>query len=180
MKKNTFSEIVKPILVLSCICLVVTAMLAYVNLVTAPIIKAADEKAAAEARSEVLSEADGFEPIENVSFPDEIAEAYKATNGAGYTFTVSEKGYGGEVRIMFGIKSDGSIEQCKTLNHSETSGIGSRVVDNDSGYRDKFFGKTADNYDEVDALSGATISSKAYKKAVTAAFAAYNTAKEAE
>lgn len=180
MKKNTFSEIIKPVLVLACICLVVTALLAYVNSVTAPIIKAADEKAAAEARSEVLSEADGFDEITNVNFSDEIAEAYKATNGAGYTFTVSEKGYGGEVRIMFGITKDGSIEKCKTLNHSETSGIGSRVVDNDSGYRDKFFGKTVDNYDEVDAISGATISSKAYKKAIAAAFAAYETAKEAE
>ncbi len=179
MKKNTFNEIIKPILVLGCICLAVTALLAYVNLVTAPIIKAADEKAAAEARAEVLSEAEGFELID-VKLPDEVTEAYKAENGAGYVFKLSVKGYGGDIVMMCGIRSDGSIEKCKTLSHNETSGIGSRVVSNDSGYSDKYVGKTAEDYEEVDGVSGATISSKAYKKAISAAFDAYNTVKEAE
>ena len=178
MKKNTFSEVVKPILVLGSICLVVTALLAYVNLITAPIIKAADDKAAAEARAEVLSEADGFETID-AKLPDEVKEAFKAKNGTGYVFKLSVKGYGGDIVLMCGIKSDGSIEKCKTLSHSETSGIGSRVVDNDGGYRDNYVGKTADNFSEVDAISGATISSTAYKKAISAAFDAYKIVKEA-
>ena len=81
---------------------------------------------------------------------------------------------------MCGIKSDGSIESTKTLNHSETSGIGSKVVDNGSDYRKQYEGKTADKLDEVDAVTGATISSKAYKKAITAAFDAFATIKEAK
>ncbi len=180
MKNNTFKEIIKPIIVLTCICLVVTALLAYINLITAPVIKAADEKAAAEARAEVLSEADSFTQMDTKGLPDEIIEVYKADNGSGYVFMMTSKGYGGDILLICGIKSDGSIEKTKTLSHSETSGIGSRVVENDSDYRKQYVGKTAENVDEVDAVSGATISSKAYKAAVDAAFKAFEKVKEAQ
>ena len=179
MKNNTYKEIFKPIIVLTSICLVVTAMLAYVNLVTSPIIKAADEKAAEQARAEVLSEADSFTLMNVKNLPEEITEVYKADNGSGYVFMMTTKGYGGDIRLICGIKADGSIEKTKTLTHSETSGIGTRVVDNESEYRNRYIGKTADNVDDVDAVSGATISSKAYKKAIDAAFEAFKTVKEA-
>lgn len=172
-------EIIKPIAVLAAICMVVTALLAFTNSVTAPIIKAADEKAAAEARAEVLNEADEFEPIE-ADLPEGVTEAFCAKNGVGYVFMLTTKGYGGDINLICGIKSDGTIESTQTLNHSETSGIGSRVVDNDSAYRQNYVGKSKDNYDSVDAVSGATISSKAYKKAIAAAFEAYDTVKEAK
>ena len=54
-------DIIKPIIVLASICLVVTTILACVNSITAPIIKAAEEKNAALSRSEVLNEAKSFE-----------------------------------------------------------------------------------------------------------------------
>lgn len=180
MKNNTFREIIKPIIVLTCICLVVTAALAYINLITSPVIKAAEEKAAEQARAEVLSEADSFTQLEAKNLPQEITEAYKADNGAGYVFMMTTKGYGGNIKLICGIKADGSIEKTKTLSHSETSGIGSRVVDNESEYKKQYVGKTADNVDEVDAVSGATISSTAYKKAVDAAFKAFETVKGAQ
>ena len=172
-------DIVKPIAVLAAICLVVTALLATVNAVTSPIIRDANEKAAAKARQEVLAEADEFEEIKGVDLPEGVTEAYKAKNGAGYVFKLETKGYGGVITMMCGVKADGSIESVQTLSHSETSGIGSKVVDKKSSYRDNFFGKTADNYEEVDGITGATISSKAYKKAIKAAFEAYQTVKEA-
>lgn len=173
-------DIIKPVAVLAGICLVVTALLAYVNLVTSPIIQAAEEKAAAEARAEVLSEAEDFEKLENAELPEGVTEAYKGSGDSGYVFMLSQKGYGGEIKLICGIRSDGSIEAVKTLSHSETSGIGSRVVNNNSGYREKFSGKTADNYSEVDSVSGATISSKAYKKAVASAFEAFELVKGAD
>ena len=71
-----------------------------------------------------------------------------------------------------------NLEKVKTLSHNETSGIGSKVADNKSAYNQKYSGKTADNYDSVDTVSGATISSKAYKKAVGLAFDAFQKAKE--
>ena len=172
-------DIVKPIAVLASICLVVTALLAFINSVTAPSIKAADEAAAAKARQEVLAEADEFELLD-MELPEGVTEAYKAENGSGYVFMLTTKGYGGAINLICGIKSDGSIESVQTLNHSETSGIGSRVVDNNSPYRQQYVGKTADDYDTVDAVTGATISSKAYKKAIDAAFEAYDMVKEAD
>ena len=92
-------DIVKPIAVLAGICLVVTALLAYINMVTSPIITKAEEEAAAKARAEVLTEADDFEKLD-AKLPEGVTEAYKAKNGAGYVFMLSTKGYGGEFIYM--------------------------------------------------------------------------------
>ena len=167
-------DIVKPIAVLAAICLVVTALLAYINSVTSPIIAEAEAKAEIKAQQEVLTQADGFEEIKDVKLPEGVTKAVKATNGVGYVFSLTTKGYGGDINLICGIKADGSIESVQTLKHSETSGIGSKVVDNGSSYRKQYEGKTADNYDTVDAVTGATISSKAYKKAIDTAFEAYS------
>ena len=173
------SDIIKPIAVLVCICLVVTGTLAYVNSVTQPIITKAEEDEAAAARKEVLPKADNFTPIEK-KLPEGVLDAYKADNGSGFVFTVSERGYGGDIKLICGLNPDGSVCAVKTLSHAETSGIGSRVADNQSGYGKNYTGKTSKDYEEVDALSGATISSKAYKKAVGDAFKAFDAVKEAQ
>lgn len=176
-KSGTANETVKPIAVLTVICLVVTALLAYVNLVTAPIISESEKQAAAQARMEVLSEADSFD-IVDAELPEGVTEAYKASNGAGCVFMLTTKGYGGDMKLICGIKSDGTIEQCKTLSHSETSGLGSKTAEDP--YRTQYNGKTADTYTEIDAITGATISSNAYQKAIKSAFEAYEIVKEAK
>ena len=177
MKKNV-KEIITPIAVLACICLAVTALLAYINLVTSPIITEAEEKAAAEARAEVLSDADSFTLLDVHNLPEEVTEVYKADNNTGYVFMLTVKGYGGDMKLIFGIKSDGTIEKSKTLSHSETIGLGSKTAD--EPYRSQYVGKTADTVNSVDAISGATISSNAYKKAIRGAFDAYDMVKEAK
>ncbi len=171
-------DIIKPVAVLVCICFVVTALLAYINSVTAPIIKAADEKAAAQARMEVLSDADDFELMNVKKLPECVTEIYKAKNGAGYVFMLTVKGYGGDMKLICGINSDGEIEQTKTLSHSETSGLGSKTAED--SYRKQYSGKSEKTVDEVDAVSGATISSNAYIKAVKDAFKAYDMVKGAK
>ena len=171
------NEIIKPIAVLVCICLVVTALLAYINLVTAPVIKASEGEAAAQARAEVLSEADSFKPVKIKNPPECVTEVYKAENGSGYVFMLKVKGYGGDMKLICGIKSDGTIEQSKTLSHSETSGLGSKTAE--EPYRSKYSGKSEKTFTEVDAVSGATISSNAYQKAIADAFKAFDMVKEA-
>lgn len=173
-------DILKPIIVLAAICLIVTTLLAVVNSVTSPIIKAAEEAAAAQARSEVLKEAKSFELMKDVKLPEGVSEAYKGNDGTGFVFMLTQKGYGGDIKLICGMRPDGSIESVKTLSHSETSGIGSKVVDNATGYNKNYSGKTAENYESVDAVTGATISSKAYKAAVKSAFEAYETVKGAK
>ena len=91
---------------------------------------------------------------------------------------LTTKGYGGDMKLICGIKSDGTIEQCKTLSHSETSGLGSKTAEDP--YRNEYCGKNSDTLSEVDAISGATISSTAYKNAIEDAFKAFDMVKEAE
>ena len=159
-------EMLKPVIVLAAICLIVTAMLAFVNELTQPVIIKAEEQAAAAARSEVLPDAEKFEKIELPDMPDGVNEIYKGNDDTGYVVQVHTKGYGGDIKIICGVGMDGRIKGVKTLSHSETSGVGTKAVDNNSGYRDKFVGKNKDGCKSVDTITGATISSTAYKKAV--------------
>lgn len=175
--KKSFNEIIKPVLVLVCICLVVTALLAYINSVTSPIIAKAEQEKTEQAMSEVLADADGFEKLEFENLPERVTEVYSATNGSGYVFMLTTKGYGGDMKLICGMKSDGTIEQCKTLSHAETSGLGSKTAEDP--YRNQYSGKNADTLSEVDAITGATISSTAYKNAIEDAFKAYDMVKEA-
>ena len=81
MKKNsTWNDLLKPVVVLTVICIVVSAALAAVNGITAPIIAAAAAEAANAARYELLPESDGFEAIEVEV--EGVTEMYKATNDA--------------------------------------------------------------------------------------------------
>ena len=175
--KKSFNEIIKPVLVLVCICLVVTALLAYINSVTSPIIAKAEQEKTEQAMSEVLADSDDFEKLEIENLPDRVTEVYTATNGSGYVFMLTTKGYGGDMKLICGMKADGTIEQCKTLSHAETSGLGSKTAEDP--YRNQYCGKNADTLSEVDAITGATISSTAYKNAIEDAFKAYDMVKEA-
>ena len=175
--KKSFNEIIKPVLVLVCICLVVTALLAYINSVTSPIIAKAEEEKTRQAMTEVLSEADSFEKLEIENLPERVTEAYSATNGAGYVFMLTTKGYGGDMKLICGMDADGVIEQCKTLSHAETSGLGSKTAEDP--YRNQYCKKSAETLGEVDAITGATISSNAYKNAIEDAFKAYDIVTEA-
>lgn len=175
--KKSFNEIIKPVLVLVCICLVVTALLAYINSVTSPIITKAEQEKTEQAMSEVLADADGFEKLEIENLPERVTEVYSAQNGSGYVFMLTTKGYGGDMKLICGMKADGTIEQCKTLSHAETSGLGSKTAEDP--YRNQYCGKNADTLSEVDAITGATISSTAYKNAIEDAFKAFDMVKEA-
>lgn len=176
--KNTYKDIIKPILVLTGICLIITALLAYVNTVTAPIISQAEQKEAQQAMSEVLAEADVFEQVDFDKAADCVREIYRAKNGAGYVFILVTKGYGGDMKLICSVKPDGTIEGCKTLSHSETSGLGSKTAEDP--YKSQYTGKNAQTLSEVDAISGATISSNAYMNAVKEAVSTFEIIKEAQ
>ncbi|MGN0488012.1 MAG: FMN-binding protein [Ruminococcus sp.] len=174
--KNTFRDIIKPVVVLTCICLIVTALLAYVNKVTSPIIEDSEQKEAQAAMAEVLSEADGFKQIEFDKSAERVSEIYHAKNDTGYVFILITKGYGGDMKLICGIKSDGTIEATKTLSHSETSGLGSKTAEDP--YKSQYVGKNADTLNDVDAISGATISSVAYINAIEDAVNTFELIKE--
>ncbi len=155
-------------------CLIISAALAVTNNVTAPVFAKAAADRAEAARSEIIPEAESFELIEAEGLPATVKEVYRTTNGVGYVFMLTATGYGGDINILCGIAPDGTILATKTLQQSETKGMGSKITE--APFAGQFPGKDA-SLDGVDAISGATISSKAYLGAIRDAFAAFDIVK---
>ncbi|MBT8259441.1 MAG: RnfABCDGE type electron transport complex subunit G [Bacteroidia bacterium] len=88
----------------------------------------------------------------------------------------SEKGYNGLIKIMVGFKPDGSIINIRVLEQKETPGLGTKIKNEKfiSQYRDKnpatFNLKVKKDKGEVDAITGATITTRAYSEAVQLAY----------
>ena len=173
---SNWNKIFKPIVVLCVICIVVTGALAATNSVTAPIIEAATLAAQEAARTELLPDAQGFEKVEGVDVAN-VSDVYRTTNDVGVVITSSAKGYGGDVVVMTAITPDGNIKQIKVTEQYETKGIGSNVVSTPS-YWERYEGVSAGQAlvlnQDIDAYSGATISSRAVLTAVNSAIEAYN------
>ena len=105
---------------------------------------------------------------------DEVCTA----GDAGYVITTTDKdGFGGNIQITVGIKKDGTINGVSILSISETAGLGMEA-DTDE-FKSQFIGKQVNKFEytktgstkdsEIDALSGATITTSAVTNAVNAA-----------
>ena len=173
---SNWNKVFKPIVVLCAICVVVTAALAATNQATAPVIAAATAEAQRQARMELLPDADNFTEVTGIQV-ENVSAVYTADNGAGVVITSTAKGYGGTMTVMTAFTPDGTIRQLKVTENKETKGIGSNVASSAS-YWEKYAGLSAEKAlvlkTDVDAYSGATISSKALNAAVNSAIEAYN------
>ena len=95
----------------------------------------------------------------------------------GYVFTVEGKGFDGTISVMCAIGTDGKILRVNTLDvSSETKTLGGKTAKPE--YTDQYAGQD-ETLDGVNAISGATITSTAYRGCVETAFAAFETIKEA-
>lgn len=169
-------NMIKSIVVLALICLVVAGALGATNFITKDVIKEGTEKRTQEALKALINDAESFTVLESTEgLPKEVSAVYLADGGEkGYVFEISTKGYSSGLVIMCAISPDGNIIKTSTLSHSETPTIGgAKVVDN-SSYTDKYIGKDASSVDNgTDAVSGATVSSNAYKNAIKTALGAF-------
>ena len=177
--KNT-KEIRKSIVVLVVICLLTSAALAVVNHFTAPVSKANAEARAEQARLDAVPDAASFELVE-ADLPD-VVSAYIALDASGspmsYLFTVEGKGFGGTIQVMCVIGTDGLIRACRTMDvSSETTTLGGQTAN--ESYTGQYTGQDA-SLSGVNAISGATITSTAYRGCVETAFEAYELVKEAQ
>ena len=174
MTESMKQDFVMPIGVLTLICLVCAALLAFLNGVTSPIIQATETRIAEEARNEVLPDAGGFTEVD-VDLPADsvVTAVYAANNGSGYVFMITGNGYGGKgtMKLITSVDADGKIIATKTLSHSETAGMGSKTAD--EPWRSQFTGVSADTLSGVDTISGATISSTNYLNSMRAVFEAF-------
>ncbi len=109
---------------------------------------------------------------------DEVMEAQKEGQVAGYVMTVTDhQGYGGDIQIAVGIQKDGTVNGISILSISETAGLGMKAKEPD--FYGQFAGKKVDSFshtktgasaeNEIDALTGATITTDAVTNAVNGA-----------
>ncbi len=174
MTKEQFNEYGKPIAVLGAICVVTSLLLGITNALTAPVIAENERRIAQAAYHEVLPTAQTFETITGYTTAD-VLEIVKDPAGSGYVVKAQGQGYGGKVPAVVAFDANGQIAAVKFLENGETKGFGSRLYE-ETDWANQFQGKEAKKMtiSDIDALSGATISSKAAVQAVNAAVEGYN------
>lgn len=172
-------ELVLPPLVLLLICAVVSAALAGTNLLTKDKIQSTANKTQRAAMAELV-DADSFKE-QVLSYDGADVTYYQAVSGKntlGYIFITSSQGYGGEVKVMTAVGTGGSVISMKVLAvDSETPGLGTNALNADWwGQFSGMSGSLAVKKDggNVDALTGATITSRAVVKAVNTALAYFD------
>jgi len=193
-------RIIKDALVLFIITLISGLSLGYVNKITVQPIKQQEDLAIQEAYKAVFSDAVSFDEdtiinavagnlvLEaagiNTSALEEVRIA-KDQNGevVGYVMNViNNEGYGGDVKIAVGIRVDGTVNGYSVLSLNETAGLGMKAQD--AAFKDQFSNKQVEEFvvtkngakeeNEIDAISGATITSNAVTNAVNASIVYFN------
>ena len=173
---KSLKTIIITTLILTLICAVATAGLAFTNDLTAGRI----EKLAAEAEQKAMGriiEADGFtQKTVELNGTQTYYVAEKNGETVGYVFTGSANGYGGAVKVMTGIGLDGKIIAIEVLDAAnETPGLGQNVTK--KTFWEQFKGQQGELAvkQEIAPVTGATISSKAVTSVVNDALKMYNT-----
>ena len=170
---NTFKMYIAPVIVLVCICLVVTAALAATYGVTQPIIDKNTKASADAARQELLPDADSFTAVDSSELVvlEEgkvfATECYVADNGSGMVVTVQSSSFGGLLTEMIGIDKDGAITGVQVTAHDDTPGLGTKAQTTE------LQSTSAKDDSSVNYITGATISSNAVHYGVYCALEQY-------
>lgn len=194
MNKRLITDCIK----LCVITLIAGLLLGLVYNVTKKPIAAQQEKTKQEAYKAVFKDAAKFEAIEldekdvakvlkaNDLGQNTITEAAKAVDASGkelgYVFSVTNpEGYGGDISLSVGVKNDGTVNGYETLTINETAGLGMKAKEDE--FKSNFKSKKADKFEvvkdgsgknddaKVDAISGATITSRAVTSGVNSCVA---------
>lgn len=164
--KKPGNEIVTLSFRLMIIIATVVLMLSVVNALTKDQIAANEKKANDEARSALFPEATSFKPVasdiseELAKYVSDIYEASNGTGKLGYCVNVSNNGFGGKINMIVGISSEGLITGVKVISHSETAGVGERIISNGS-ILSQFVNISSNSLSSVSAITGASVTSKA-------------------
>jgi electron transport complex protein RnfG len=175
---------------LTAICLVVAALLGAVNAVTTDKIATINRENTETALKNVAA-ADEFPAVELTdamaaaasSQGAKVTEAYEVKSGgehAGYAFKMVASGSQGNIEMIVGVDADNAVTGVSIVSNKETAGIGSKVMTNQPNAKgtpvlDQFKGMSGAGSlvvgKTVDAISGATVSSKGVTKGVNGALA---------
>ncbi|OGX46099.1 MAG: hypothetical protein A3G38_01035 [Omnitrophica WOR_2 bacterium RIFCSPLOWO2_12_FULL_51_8] len=151
-------------LILAIICAAASASLAGMNSLTRDRIAAQAKAEEEEGLKAVFPEAADFKPVKS---KEKVVyyQAYGRDGGfLGAAFKARGKGYSSVIEVIAGMKKDGTITAIKILNQNETPGLGNRVAEPE--FRERFSNKRIVDLNGIQAITGATISSKAVINAV--------------
>lgn len=173
------STLINMVAVLFTITLIASAGVGAVNMITVEPIAAAKAAATEAALGEVLPAFEATETTE-LTIDDMPIKVYTAKQGeevVGYAVeTMTKSGFSGVVKLMVGFLNDGTINNVNVLQQAETPGLGTKMCDEGNPLLAGVQGKEATGTfkvtkdgGEVDALTAATISSRAYLDAVNRA-----------
>lgn len=173
-KESTFGYVMRISLTLLIIATVVAAALAVVNNVTKPIIDNVNNEKTQQAIMQVLP--GGYE--EEISdYADASGLVTKVYTGAsGYAVEVTPSGFDGPITMMVGISHEGKVLGISIISHTESAGLGAVAAASNSagqGFREQFKGMSdvVSVDDGIDAITNATITSRAICDGVNAALA---------
>lgn len=183
--KIEIKEVLKPTITLFVICLVITLLLAATNLMTRNKIAEMNQQSEAAFRQLVLPGAASFENSKDKTY----AVGKKGSDISGYVFTAKAKSYGGDMNVMTGIDKNGKVTGVVILSISDTPGLGLNAQKD--SFRDQYKQAVPENGFEViksgpaksgqiEAMTGATITSKAVTKCVNQAIESYQKVKGGE
>ena len=176
MKSTLFNMV----MVLFVITLLASAGVGAVHMITEEPIAEARVKATREALKQVLPEFDETEDtaltVENL--PVTVHTASEGGRVVGYAVeSMTKNGFSGVIRLMVGFAPDGQILNIRVLEQAETPGLGTKMVGAGNPLEKSFVGRNPAQMKkdggDVDALTAATISSRAYVDAVSRAYKAY-------
>ena len=199
--KNT---IIKDAMILTLITLVAGGVLGLVYEITKEPIAKQQEMAKQEAYKSVFEDADSFEVCveegdgelaaylaENGFEAQTINEVMEAKDASGETLgyainlTTSE-GYGGDITFSMGVREDGTLNGISIMTISETAGLGMNATKDE--FKNQFQDKQAESFEvtktgaaadnQINAISGATITSNAVTKGVNSGLCAFEYVKE--
>lgn len=184
-------EMMKNTGIMLAITLIAGLLLGIVYQVTKEPIAVQEAKAKQEACQEVFADAASFDAVEAVAVEESawngagygqesVDEVMMAKDSAGstlgYVVTVTTKeGYGGDIRFTVGVRMDGTVNGISILSISETAGLGMRA---EEVLKPQFAGKNVEKFEytksgaasenQIDAISGATITTNAVTNGVNA------------
>lgn len=183
--ESTFKNMV---ISLGGISIVAAVLLSWLNGVTQEPIKEAEFKSQTAAMEKVMPAHDN-NPFDE-KFTTEVdgteITIYPATSGgklAGAAVESAADGFGGKILVVYGFEADGTVRDYSVLQHTETPGLGSKMQEwfRDTQGQRSIIGHNPGNENmtvskdggSVDAITAATISSRAFLKTLDTAFKAY-------
>ncbi len=176
-------KIIKNTVILTLITLIAGLSLAYVYSITMAPIEQSAKNAQNSAYQVVFAAAAKFTPLTVSEYSDEnnakVYEVNEALDSSGkkigFVLTTAAKGYGGDIKIAMGIQTDGAITEIAILDDSkETAGLGTKIEEK---WFISQFSKRKDTtvvLSDIDAVSGATFSTKGVLHAVNAGLTYYS------